>query len=59
MEMVDHDCFEGYISRAEYHLGRVVKDSDLQAVFGFRCGYAKQPAKPAPRRGVNEVIEGV
>jgi hypothetical protein len=59
MEMADHDCFEGYISRAEYHLGRVVKDSDLQAVFGFRCGYAKQPAKPAPRRGVNEVIEGV
>jgi hypothetical protein len=35
-----------------------VKDSGLQAVFGFRWGYAKQPAMPAPRRGVNEVIEG-
>jgi hypothetical protein len=59
MEMADHDCFEGYISRAEYQLARIVKDSGLQAVFGFRCGYAKQPAMPAPRRGANEVIEGV
>jgi hypothetical protein len=59
MEMADHDCFEGHIGRAEYHLARIVKDSSLQAVFGFRCGYAKQPAKPAPRRGANEVIEGV
>jgi hypothetical protein len=59
MEMADHDCFEGHISRAEYHLARIVKDNGLQAVFGFRCGYAKQPAKPAPRRGANEVIEGV
>jgi hypothetical protein len=59
MEMVDHDCFEGHISRAEYQLARIVKDSGLQAVFGFRCGYARQPSKPAPRRGVSEVIEGV
>jgi len=59
MEMADHDCFEGYISKAEYRLARIVKDSGLQAVFGFRCGYARQPAKPAPRRSVNEVIEGV
>jgi hypothetical protein len=59
MEMVDHDCFEGHIGRAEYQLARIVNDSGLQAVFGFRCGYAKRPAKPAPRRGVNEVIEGV
>jgi hypothetical protein len=33
--------------------------SGSAARFGFRCGYAKQPAGPAPRRGVNEVIEGV
>jgi hypothetical protein len=59
MEMADHDCFEGHISGAEYQLARIVKDSGVQAVFGFRCGYAKQPAKPAPRRGVNELIEGV
>jgi hypothetical protein len=59
MEMADHDCFEGHIGGAERQLARIVKDSDLQAVFGFRCGYAKQPAKPAPRRGVSEVIEGV
>jgi hypothetical protein len=59
MEMADHDCFEGHISIAEYQLNQIVKGSGLQAVFGFRCGYAKQPARPAPRRGVNEVIEGV
>jgi hypothetical protein len=59
MEVADRDSFEGHISRAEYQLARIVKDSGLQAVFGFRCGYAKQPPKPAPRRGVNEVIEGV
>jgi hypothetical protein len=59
MEMADHDCFEGHIGRAEYQLARIVNDDGLQAVFGFRCGYAIQPAKPAPRRGVNEVIEGV
>jgi hypothetical protein len=43
----------------EYQLARIVKDSGLQVVFGFRCGYARQAARPAPRRGVNEVIEGV
>jgi hypothetical protein len=59
MEMADHDCFEGHIGGAERQLARIVNDSGLQAVFGFRCGYAKQPAKPAPRRGVSEVIEGV
>jgi hypothetical protein len=59
MEMTDHDCSEGQISRAEYHIAWIVKDGGLQAVFGFRCGYAKQPAKPAPRRGVNEVIDGL
>jgi hypothetical protein len=58
MEMADRDCFEGYISRAEYQLARIVKDSGLQSVFGFRCGYAKQPGRPAPRRRANEVIEG-
>ncbi len=47
------------VSRAEYQLARIVNDSGLQAVFGFRCGYAKQPAKPAPRRGVNEVVEAL
>jgi hypothetical protein len=59
MEMADHDCFEGHIGVAESRLARIVNDRGLQAVFGFRCGYAKQPGKPAPRRGVNEVIEGV
>jgi hypothetical protein len=57
MEMADHDCFEGHIGRAEYQLARIVNQSGLQAVFGFRCGYAKQPARPAPRRGINEIIE--
>jgi len=59
IEMADRDCFEGHISKSDYQLARIVKDSGLQAVFGFRCGYAEQPAEPAPRRGVNEVIEGV
>ncbi len=59
MEMADHDCFEGHISVAESRLARIVNGSGLQAVFGFRCGYAKQQARPAPRRGVNEVIEAV
>jgi hypothetical protein len=59
MEMADRDCFDGHISDAESRLARIVNDSGLQAVFGFRCGFAKQPGKPAPRRGVNEVIEAV
>jgi hypothetical protein len=59
MEMADHDYFEGHVSRADYQLARIVKDGGLQVVFGFRCGYAKHPARAAPRRGVNEVIEGV
>jgi hypothetical protein len=59
MEIADHDCFEGHIGGAESRLARIVNDGGLQVVFGFRCGFAKQPGKPAPRRGVNEVIEAV
>jgi hypothetical protein len=59
MENTDHDCFAGQIGEMESRLARIVNDSGLQAVFGFRCGYANQPGEPAPRRGVNEVVEAV
>jgi hypothetical protein len=59
MEITDHDCFAGQIGETESRLARIVNDSGLQAVFGFRCGYANQLGEPAPRRGVNEVVEAV
>jgi len=59
MEITDHDCFSGQIGETESRLARIVNDSGLQAVFGFRCGYANQPGELTPRRSVNEVVEAV
>lgn len=59
MEITGHNCFAGQMGEMESRLARIVNGSGMQAVFGFRCGYANQPGEPAPRRSVNEVVEGV
>jgi hypothetical protein len=37
MEITDHDRFSWQIGETKSRLARIVNDSGLQAVFGFRC----------------------
>lgn len=56
MEIYDRDCSNNYISIAGARLDRMMGDGDWRPVFGFRCGFASQPATPSARRGVSEIL---
>ncbi|MDX1710562.1 MAG: hypothetical protein R3316_05435 [Rhodovibrionaceae bacterium] len=55
MEMADRDRALGRPSRAAASLARISGGGDWRIVFGFRGGYAAEPAPPSPRRGVRTV----
>jgi len=56
MEIAERDRVLDRSSEATRHLARMAGDDRFQAVFGFRCGYARSSAPPSPRRGVEAVL---
>jgi hypothetical protein len=57
MEMADRDRVLARPSHAAATLARLSGGEQWRIVFGFRGGYAAEPAPPSPRRGVMTVLE--